>query len=111
MRYVFWFWLFPMSVLWGWIGLSYHDISFGTFFLSRANHDLVFHIYSMVLGGMEHGEILRLLAKACIVDSFLIFGILAFRRRREIRAWWQARKGDAATGEPAEAAQPAVPAE
>ncbi len=109
MRYLFWFWLVPMSILWGWIGLAYNDISFGTFFLSRDNFDLVFGIYGSILN-MESAAILPLLARACVVDSLLIFGIFAFRKRREIRAWWAARQQTAALKRAASADQPSAPA-
>ena len=105
MRYVFWFWLVPMGLLWGWYALSYHDISFGLTFLSRSTHDLVFAIYGHILG-LEKDVVVNLLIKACIVDTLLIMAIVAFRKRRRIRAWWVDRK---ATQEPSETA-PAAPA-
>jgi len=102
MRYVFWFWFVPMGFLWGWFFLSYHDISLGLRFFSRQTHDLVFLIYGHVLG-MEKDVIVRLLVKACIVDTFLIMGILAFRRRKAIRAWWQERRADRSAPAPVDA--------
>ena len=33
--------------------------------------------------------------QAIVFDSFLVFALLAFRRRRQIRAWWQARRQSA----------------
>ncbi|WP_306117906.1 MULTISPECIES: DUF6105 family protein [unclassified Roseitalea] len=98
MRYVFWFWFVPMGFLWGWYWLSLNDISLGLTFFSRSTHDLVFAIYGQILG-MEKEVIVRLLIKACIVDTFLIMGILAFRRRKAIARWWAVRR------EPGEAAQ------
>ena len=91
MRYVFWFWFVPMGFLWGWYALSYNDINFGLTFLSRSTHDLVFAIYGHILG-LEKDVVVNLLIKACIVDTFLIMGIVAFRKRRQIRAWWAERK-------------------
>ena len=105
MRYVFWFWFVPMGFLWGWYYLSYHDISFGMGFFSRDMHDLVFAIYGHILG-MEKDVIIRLLIKACIVDTGLIMAILAFRRRHRIRAWWQTRQAHA--GAPTNESRPAV---
>ena len=90
MRYIFWFWLVPMSIIWIWFGLSYYDISFGFTMLSREGHDFVFNVYSHITG-IERPELVRLLVKACIVDSLLIFAIYGFRRRKDIRAWWTAR--------------------
>ncbi len=35
MRFLFWFWLTPLVLFWGWFGLSYYDINFGLLFLRR----------------------------------------------------------------------------
>lgn len=115
MRYVFWFWFVPMGLLWGWYGLSYHDINFGLTALSRSTHDLVFAIYGHILG-IEKDVVVRLLIKACIVDTILIMAIVAFRRRRAIRAWWAQRTerpmtDDIPTVEMPKAAQLPTPAE
>lgn len=91
MRYVFWFWFVPMGFLWGWYALSYNDINFGLTFLSRSTHDLVFAIYGHILG-LQKDVVVKLLIKACIVDTMLIMAIVAFRKRRQIRAWWAQRK-------------------
>lgn len=87
MRYVLILWGLPMSLFWGWYALSYHDINFGYLILSRKLHDLVFRIYGNTLG-IDPEVIPAMVAKACIIDTALIFGILAFRRRRQIAAWW-----------------------
>lgn len=105
MRYIFYFWFLPLSLLWGWFGLSYYDINFGTVFLSREMHDLVFAIYGSILN-VEPATIVSLLVRACIIDTALIFGIYAFRKRREINAWWQARQNPV-IAEPAVAHDPA----
>lgn len=97
MRYIFWFWFVPMGFLWSWYFLSLND--FGLGFFSRQTHDLTFAIYGHVLG-MEKDVIVRLLVKACIVDTGLIFAIYAFRKRRRLRAWWRQRHA-ARTGAPA----------
>lgn len=91
MRYIFWFWFVPMGFLWSWFFLSYNDISLGLGFFSRDTHDLVFAIYGHILG-LEKDVLVRLLVRACIIDTFLIMGILAFRRRKAIAAWWRARR-------------------
>lgn len=93
MRYLFWFLLLPLGLLWSWIGLSFHDVNFGTLFLSRQMHDLVFGMYASILG-IEQSAVLPLLAKACVFDLFLVGCIFAFRRRKKIRGWWQARNGE-----------------
>lgn len=91
MRYLLLFWAMPMSTFWGWYGLSYNDVNFGFLFLSRTMHDLVFQIYGAMLN-LDAGTVPGLLAKACIVDTAIIFAIFAFRRRRKISAWWRARQ-------------------
>ncbi|MEM1378813.1 MAG: DUF6105 family protein, partial [Pseudomonadota bacterium] len=64
MRYIFWFWFFPMAVVWGWVGLSYYDISFGLSFLSRDTHNFVFGLYAYLLG-IDKSWIYWLLIRAC----------------------------------------------
>jgi Family of unknown function (DUF6105) len=91
MRYILIFWAIPMSFFWGWYYLSLNDIHMGTSFFSNQMHQLVFHIYGQVLG-IDPSTIPALVARACIFDTALIFGILAFRRRKEIWSWWQSRK-------------------
>lgn len=111
MRYLFWLWFMPLSLFWGWFGLSYYDMNFGMVFLSRELHDLVFAIYGHLLD-IDPATIPGLFLKACIFDSFLIFGIVAFRKRRQIREWWAKRRGGAqVTGEAVSAEAVQVPAE
>lgn len=110
MKYVFFAWAIPMSLFWGWYFISYYDL--GTqLMLSRAGNDLVFNIYGQVLG-IDPAGIPWLVGKACIIDTLLIAAIWAFRRRREIAAWWRKRKErlavDPMSGRPA--ADPAHPA-
>ena len=108
MKYVFFAWAIPMSLFWGWYFVSYYDLGAGYLMLSRPGNDLVFNIYGQILG-MDPDSIPRLVARACITDTFLIAGIWAFRRRREIRAWWRARRqGPSIAARPA--ADPAPPA-
>ncbi|WP_099866161.1 DUF6105 family protein [Pararhizobium haloflavum] len=84
-------WAGPIAFLGAWYGLSYHDISFGFFMLTRETHDLVFEIYGNILG-MEPDAIPPLVARALIVDTLLVIAILVFRRRRVIAAWWKSRR-------------------
>jgi hypothetical protein len=111
MRYLFWLWFLPLSLFWGWFGLSYHDLNFGMLFLSRDLHDMVFQIYGSLLG-LDPASIPIMFLKACIFDTFLIFGIVAYRKRRQIRQWWQNRKllSGPETAEPG-AVETQVPAE
>lgn len=87
-------WAGPIALLGGWYGLSYYDMSFGFFMLTRDAHDLVFQIYGHILG-IPPEDLPPLVLRAIIVDSFLVLGIIAFRRRGKIAAWWQARRQSA----------------
>ncbi|MCL6706640.1 DUF6105 family protein [Pseudomonas sp. R2.Fl] len=84
-------WATPVLLLSGWYGLSYYDMNFGVFMLTRQAHDLVFQIYGHVLG-IPPETIPPLVARAIVVDSFIVLGIVGFRRRRQIMVWWQARR-------------------
>ncbi|MGH6761512.1 MAG: DUF6105 family protein [Phyllobacterium sp.] len=90
MRYILIFWAAPMSLFWGWYFLSFYDINMGMLFFSREIHDLVFKIYGDTLG-IAPESIPPLAARACAIDSVIIFGILAFRRRRAIASWYRSR--------------------
>jgi len=95
-------WACPVILLIGWYGLSYYDMSFGIFMLTRQTHDLVFAIYGHVLG-MPPETIPPLVARAIAFDSLLVFAIIAFRKRREIRAWYTRRFPAVQMDEPAAA--------
>jgi Family of unknown function (DUF6105) len=90
MRYILLFWALPMGFIWGWYFMSLNDVNLGSIYLSNEFHTLVFQIYGQILG-IDPTTIPALLARACIFDTFLIFGILAFRRRESIRTWWNQR--------------------
>ncbi len=91
MRWVFAAWAFPMIVLWGWFSLSYYDINFGYIMLSRQVHDLVFEIYGNQLG-IDPKTVPWLVAKVCVIDTLAIVAIWAFRRRRNIVAWFRGKR-------------------
>lgn len=91
MRWILIFWALPLAVLGTWYGLSYNDINFGYLILSRQMNDFVFQLYGQILG-LPPENIPGLLLRALLVDSLLLFGILAFRRRRQIAAWWASRQ-------------------
>ncbi len=91
MKWVLIFWAGPLVFLGSWYGLSYYDMSFGIFMLTRQAHDLVFQVYGNVLG-IPPETIPPLVLRAIIFDSFLVFGILAWRKRETIRLWWAARQ-------------------
>ncbi|MCJ8518941.1 hypothetical protein ABID21_001843 [Pseudorhizobium tarimense] len=84
-------WAGPILLLGSWYGLSYNDMSFGIFMLTRQAHDLVFQVYSQVLG-IPAEDIPPLVARAIVVDSFVVFAIIGFRRRKKIAAWWRDRQ-------------------
>ncbi|MFZ1680527.1 MAG: DUF6105 family protein [Rhizobiaceae bacterium] len=93
MRYILIFWAAPMGIFWSWYFLSANDISFGYKMLTREIHDFAFKLYGAILG-IEPTLIPGMVARACVFDTFLIFGILAFRRRREIKAWIRRMRGE-----------------
>lgn len=84
-------WAGPLAFLGGWYGLSYYDINFGTFILSRQAHDLIFTIYGRILG-VDPQAVPLLIARALAIDSLFVFALMAFRRREQIIAWWKARR-------------------
>lgn len=81
----------PMGFFWSWFLLSANDISFGFFMLTRDMHEFVFKTYGDMLG-MDPATIPPLLIRACILDTFIVLGIWAFRRRREIIVWHRRRQ-------------------
>ncbi|WP_137133041.1 DUF6105 family protein [Rhizobium sp. FY34] len=83
-------WAGPVMLLGAWYGLSYYDMSFGFFMLTRQTHDLVFEIYGNILG-IDPQALPPLVARAIAVDSLTVLSIVAFRKRREIAAWWKTR--------------------
>jgi hypothetical protein len=76
-----------MSAIWGWFFLSYYDVG-GVFFFSREFHDLFLTIYGTSLG-IDSEDLPLMLAKVCIFDSFMVFGLVAFWQRAAIINWWQ----------------------
>ena len=94
MKWFLIFWAGPIALLGSWYGLSYYDMNFGIFMLTRDAHDLVFQIYGHILG-IPPEDLPPLVMRAIVFDSFLVFALLAFRRRKQIRAWWQARRQSA----------------
>jgi hypothetical protein len=91
MKWFLVFWLGPIVFLGSWYGLSYYDINFGLFILTRQAHDLVFQIYGDTLG-IAPEKIPGLVARAIATDSLFVIALLLFRRRKRIVAWWKSRK-------------------
>ncbi|MES5096723.1 DUF6105 family protein [Agrobacterium sp. BA1120] len=84
-------WAGPIALLGSWYSLSYYDMSFGIFMLTRQAHDLVFQIYGNVLG-IPPETIPPLVMRAIAVDSIVVFAIIGFRKRKVIAAWWRGRQ-------------------
>ncbi|KJF74439.1 DUF6105 family protein [Agrobacterium arsenijevicii] len=80
-------WAGPVALLGSWYWLSYYDMSFGFYMLTRQTHDLVFTIYGNILG-LPPESLPPLVARAIAVDSLIVFAILAFRKRKQIANWW-----------------------
>jgi hypothetical protein len=91
MKWFLIFWLGPIVFLGGWYWLSYYDMNFGIFMLTRQVHDLTFQVYGNILG-VPPETIPPLVARAIAVDSLVVIAIIAFRRRKKIAAWWAARQ-------------------
>lgn len=85
-------WAGPVALLGAWYWLSYYDMSFGFFMLTRQTHDLVFQIYGDVLG-IPPKDLPPLVARAIAVDSLIVMAIVLFRSRRKIAAWYARRYG------------------
>ena len=84
MRALLLLWIAPLVLFWGWYFLSLNDMNFGYVMLSR-------QLYGEMLG-IDPALIPGMIAKACVFDSFLVAGIVAFRRRRQISAWWHRQR-------------------
>jgi hypothetical protein len=102
MKWVLIFWGGPIAFLGSWYWLSYYNISFGYFMLTRDAHDLVFQIYGNILG-ISPEIIPGLVLDVILFDSAIVFGLLALRRHRQIfaglrrlRDWWRGESGDRA---------------
>ena len=94
MKWLMIFWGGPVIRLTGWYSLSYYDMSFGVFMLTREAHDLVFRLYGHVLG-IPPESIPPLVARAMFVDTIVLFGLVALRKHRQIIPWLRARFGGA----------------
>ena len=78
MRVILVLWAIPIVLFWGWYGMSANDLNFGFFFLERRFHDLVFNLYSQMLG-VPADEIPALLAGIFVVDTLIVLAIAALR--------------------------------
>lgn len=86
-RYLLIFWVLPLGSFWGWFSLSYFNAGLGTIYLTRGFHDLYFNLCGEILG-VPPEAVPILIAKACVVDTLVIFGLIAIGKRRRIAAWF-----------------------
>jgi hypothetical protein len=91
MKRILIFWAGPILFLGSWYWLSYYDMSFGLFMYTRQVHDLVFQVYGHVLG-IPPESIPPLVMRTVVVDSLLLFSLIALRKRKEIAGWRRARQ-------------------
>ncbi len=106
MRVLLLLWAFPLVFFWGWYGLSANDVNFGTAFLSRRTHDVVFTLYGNILG-MPADQVPMALVKIFAFDSMIVFALAAFRWRKswfpQVKVWVLAKyhslKGNSAEPE------------
>lgn len=91
MKWFLFLWAGPVALLFSWYFLSLNDISFGVFMLTRQAHDLVFQVYGNILG-VDPAILPPMVLRAIVVDSLFVIALVAFRRRKKIAAWWQARQ-------------------
>lgn len=108
-RYIFLFFAIPVGLFWLWYWVSYFDLHFGFLVLSRLFHDYYF-VTAGNMTGIPPEQIPGMLARVSAIDLGIILAIWAFRRRREIREWWQKRRDEVTAGEALEAG-PIPPAE
>ncbi|NTJ42130.1 hypothetical protein G6L28_05885 [Agrobacterium larrymoorei] len=95
MKWILILWAGPVALLGSWYSLSYYDMSFGVFMLTRQAHDLVFQIYGNLLG-IPPETLPPLVARAIAFDSLIVFTIIVFRKRAAITAWWRRRQSSEA---------------
>ena len=89
-------WFTPLISFCGWYFLSLADVgqTFGGIYLSRDLNEGVFMIYGHLLG-VEPDRLPAMFAAGLALDSAVLLGFIAFRRRRAIAAWWrQNRRAD-----------------
>lgn len=85
------FWFLPIAFFWSWYYISYYDLGFGLFFYSRELHDMVFAVYGATLG-VEPEALPGMLAKVLMVDSSIVFGLIALRKHRAIARYIVSRR-------------------
>ena len=91
MRWLLIAWFTPLAIFWGWLGLAYVDAWPASVFFSRVLYENVFVVYEQMTG-LKEAQLIAYLAKSCVIDSLIVLGIYACRRRKNIRAWWAGRR-------------------
>ena len=90
MRYFLLFWLLPVGGLVAWLYMAENDLSFGIHFFSRDMYDMVFGVYGQILG-VDPETLPPLIYNALVFDTCIVAAIFAFRRRKDVFAWWKSR--------------------
>ncbi|KQT48828.1 hypothetical protein ASG43_08265 [Aureimonas sp. Leaf454] len=89
-RGLFTFWFLPIAIFWSWYFASSNDLGPDSMFFSRVFYDRVFGTYGAVLG-IDPGAIPGMVAKALVVDTAIVFGLIVLRRHRSIARFVAAR--------------------
>lgn len=95
MRTLLVLWVSPLVLFWGWYFVSLNDWNMGYVLLTREAHDLIFKVYCDILAEVTQtylGEAVRLdpkdlpglLARTFVIDSCLLFGLIALRKRKQL---------------------------
>jgi hypothetical protein len=96
-RYLLIFWALPLGSFWVWFFLSYLNVGLGTIYFTRSFHELYFELAGQILG-VPPATVTLIIAKACLVDTLIIFAIVAVSKRRKIAEWiMRLRANDAVT--------------
>jgi Family of unknown function (DUF6105) len=90
MRYFLFLWVLPVGGLAAWLFMASNDFSFGSIYFSRDFFDLVFGLYANILG-VDAAILPPLVYKALVVDTLIVAGLFALKRRKDIIAWWKSR--------------------
>jgi hypothetical protein len=90
MKYVIAVWAAPLVFFWGWYYLSLNDINFGTVYLTRELHVIVFQLLGQEIG-VDPASIPAIIANACIFDTALPIAAWALGRRIEVVGWVRGR--------------------
>jgi len=81
MRTIFFLWLVPIVLFWGWHFLSFYDVG-GVFFLTNHFNTHIYNIYGDILK-MPADDVPWALAWIFVFDSIILFFGVA------IIAWWK----------------------